>query len=73
MQVEPQVIFQVLPQPLDWVQLRAVRGQEDQLNVVWNRKGLGFVEPPVVQNQDIQALREPARESIKKVLESVAI
>ncbi len=72
MQVECQVTLQVLPEPLDRIELRAVWGQEDQSNVVWNRKRIGFMEPPVVQNQDIDALGKSAGECLQEVSEAIA-
>ncbi len=46
--MEGKVVFHVFPEPLDRIQFRAVGRQKDQSNVLRNRQGFGFVEPPVV-------------------------
>ena len=48
--------FQVLPQPLDRVQLRAVRGQPPEDDVLWDRHTLGHVRRGLVQQNDVQTL-----------------
>ncbi len=72
-QVEREVILQVLPEPLNRVELWAVGRQKDQANVLWYRQLASLMEPPVVQNQDVCASREPARESVEEVLEALAV
>jgi len=47
-QVEREVILHVFPQPLNRVELWAVRRQKEQSNVLRNRQGFGLVKPPIV-------------------------
>ena len=57
--MERHMVFQVLPEALDWIELRAVGREEDQPDVLGNRQFLGFMEPPVVQDQNTETFREP--------------
>ena len=49
--------FAILPEPLDRVQLRAVRGQPHEDDVVGDRHALGHVRRGLVQPDDVETLR----------------
>jgi hypothetical protein len=58
-ELEPrESVFKVAPDPLDRVQLGAVRRQEDQAHVGWEHEPLGRMCAAVVQHQEIEAVRK---------------
>jgi hypothetical protein len=58
-EVEPgQRILEVSPDPLHGVQVRAIRWQEGQAHVRWEEELLGRMGAAVVQQQEMQAVRE---------------
>ena len=73
-EVEPrQRIFEVAPNALHRVQLRTIRRQEHQAHVGWEGQGLGGMRPTVVQEQQIQALREGLRKGLDEELEALGV
>lgn len=50
-EIEGQLIFQVLPEPLDRVELWAVWGKKHELDVAWDRELLCLVKPAVSLNK----------------------
>ena len=67
------VIFQVAPDPLNRVQLRAIRWQEEQMYVFRQGEPLGCMCPTVVQQEDIQAVGKGLREGINEELKHCGV
>ena len=67
------VVLQVAPDPLDRVQLGAIRGQKEQADVLRQGELGGGVRPTVVQQEDIEAVGEGLREGIDEELEHLGI
>jgi len=63
------VVLQGAPDPLDRVQLRAIWGQEEQTHVLREGELGGRVRVTVVQQEDIEAVRESVREGVDEELE----
>jgi hypothetical protein len=66
-------VFQVAPDPLDRVQLGAIRGQEEQTDVFREGELGGGVRPTVVQHEAIEAVGEGVREGIDEELEHLGV
>jgi hypothetical protein len=63
--VEPrQRVFEVAPDPFKGIQLGTVGWQEHEAYVGWKGEPLGRMGPAVVQEQEIQAVREGLGEGI---------
>src|SRR5919108_1493035 len=67
------LVLQVAPDPLDRVQLGAIRGQEEQTDVLREGELGGGVCPTVVQHEDIEAVGEGVREGIDEELEHLRV
>jgi hypothetical protein len=67
------VVLQVAPDPLDRVQLGAIRGQEEQTDVLREGELGGGVRPTVVLQEDIEAVGEGVREGIDEELEHLGV
>ncbi len=73
-EVEPRErVFQVTPDPLDGVQLGAVRRQGYQAHVGWGRKPLGGMRATIIQQQEIEAVRKGRREGLDEELEAFGV
>jgi hypothetical protein len=59
------VVLQVAPDPLDRVQRGAIRGPEESTHVLREGELGGGVRPPIVQQEDMQALREGLGQGIE--------
>ena len=59
-------VFQVLPEPLDGVQLRAIRGQPHEDDVLRYRHALGHVCRGLVQQDAVETLRIALAKLVKK-------
>src|ERR687891_111992 len=66
-------VFEVTPDPLDGVQLGAVRWQEYQTYVGGEREPPGGVRATIVQEQEVEAIRKGRREGIDEELEAVGV
>jgi hypothetical protein len=66
-------VFQILPEPLDGVQLRAGRGPPHEDNVVGDRHALGHVCRGLVQQDTIQTLRLGLTKLVKQNTEALGI
>jgi hypothetical protein len=67
------VVLQVPPDPLDRVQLGAIPGQEEQMYVLQEGELGGGVRPTIVQQKDIEAIREGVREGLDEELEHLGV
>jgi hypothetical protein len=67
------VVLEVTPEPLNRVQLRAIRRQEEQPYVLRQGKPLGRMCPTIVQQEDIQAGGEGLREGLDEELEQLGV
>ena len=72
-EVERQLVFQILPEPLNRIKLRAVRRQKREFDVARNREFIGLMELAVIQNHDVLALGKRLRKPIQEVLEADAV
>jgi hypothetical protein len=73
-QLEPgECVFQVAPDPLNRVQLRTIGRQEHEAHVVREAQVLGCMRPTVVQEQEMQAIREGLREGVDEELEHLGV
>ena len=66
-------VFEVSPDPLNRVQLWAIGRQEHEAPVGREGEPLGGVGPAVVQEQEIQAVREDLGEGIQEELEALRV
>jgi hypothetical protein len=66
-------VFEVSPDPLNRVQLRTIGRQEHEAHVGREGEPLGGVGPAVVQEQEIQAVREDLGEGIQEELEALRV
>ena len=65
--------FQLLPEPFDRVQLRAVRGQPHEDDVVWYRHALGHVRRGLGQQDDVATLRIALAKLVQKDAEALGV
>ena len=65
--------FEVLPDALDGIELGTIRGQEEEQQIGWQAKGLGFVERPIIEDEDIATVRILSRKVVEKELETRGI
>jgi hypothetical protein len=66
-------VFQVAPDPLERVQLGAVRRQEHQAHVGWEREPLGGMRATIVHHQEIEAVGKGRREGLDEELEAFGV
>jgi hypothetical protein len=66
-------VLQIAPDPLDRVQLGAVRRQEDQAHVGGEREPPGGMRATIVQEQEVEAVRKGRREGIDEDLEACGV
>ena len=67
------LLFEVLPEPFDWIQFWAVRREENVIEVAGHVELFGLVERAVVQNQNVQAVRKRPSKPVEEELVSVTI
>jgi hypothetical protein len=73
-ELEPrQRVFEVAPDPLNRVQLGAVGGQEHEAHVSREQEPLSGMRPTIVEEQEIQAVRESRREGGNEDLEAFRV
>jgi hypothetical protein len=65
--------LQVVPASLDRVQLVAIRGQEEQTDVLRGGELGGGGRPTVVQHEDLEAVGEGVREGVDEELEHLGV
>gem|GEM_PF-1574388 len=65
--------LQVVPAPLDRIQLGAIRGQEEQTDVLREGELGGGGHPTVVQYEDLEAVGEGVRERVDEELEHLGV
>ena len=72
--VEPRErVFEVAPDAFNGAQLGTVRGQEHQAHVRGENEPLGGMRATVVQEQEIQAVREGLRKGVEEELKAISI
>ena len=72
--LEPrQRVFEIAPDPLNRVQLGTVGGQEDEAHIGREREPLSGMRATVVEEQEIQAVRERRREGVDEDLETLRV
>jgi len=62
------LLFEVLPEPFDWIELGAVRREENVIDVAWYVELFCLVERAVVQDQCVQAIGKRPSEPVEKKL-----
>jgi hypothetical protein len=73
-EVEPgERIFEVTPDPLNGVQLRTIGRQEHEAHVGREGEPLGGMGPAVIQEQEIEAVREGLGEGVQEDLEALCV
>lgn len=72
-EIERQLIFQVLPESLDRIELWAVGRKKRQLDVGRDRELVRLMKLAVIQNHYVVASRKRLRKPILEVLEAVAV
>jgi hypothetical protein len=66
-------VFEVAPDAFNGAQLGTVRGQEHQADVRGEAEPLGCMRATVVQEQEIQAVREGLRKGVDEELKAISV
>jgi hypothetical protein len=66
-------VFEVSPDPLYWVQLWTIGWQEYEAHVGREGEPLGGMGPAVIQEQEIEAVREGLGEGVQEDLEALCV
>jgi hypothetical protein len=68
-----QCVFEVAPDSLNWIQLGTLGWQEHEAHVGREREPLGGMHAIIVQEQEIQAVREGHREGADEDLKALGV
>lgn len=52
-EIKSQLVFQILPEPLDRIELWAVWRKKRQLDIAWHHKLLRLMKLAVIQNENV--------------------